>query len=164
MNKLLLCFLVQVGKGPLILPLLCTNTNTQDNDIIVGGVEVTSSMAFYWHYQVSYGKFALFLTLTHMYTKVFFFRFPQPGFIGVDVFSVLYPQIPANTPVTSKAGKMSLPRKVLFLEYYRKTMVPCETEMLLKKFNLTKIHRQKFELHVHEISPISRTSDICKYM
>ena len=88
--------------------------------IDVGEVEVTSSMAIYWHYQVSYGKVALFLTLTHIYTKVFFFRFPQPGFIGVDVFSVLYPQN-ANTPVTSKAGKMSLPRKVLFLEYHRKT-------------------------------------------
>lgn len=62
--------------------------------IDVGGVEVTSSVAIYWHYQVSYGKVALFLTLTHIYTKVFFFRFPQPGFIGVDVFSVLYPQMP----------------------------------------------------------------------
>lgn len=64
--------------------------------IDVGGVEVTSSMAIYWHYQVSYGKVALFLTLTHIYTKVFFFRFPQPGFIGVDVFSVLYPQMPRH--------------------------------------------------------------------
>lgn len=34
-------------------------------------------------------------------------------------------------------------------------MVPCETEILLKKFNLTKIHRQKFELHeVQQTVPV----------
>lgn len=78
----------------------------------------------------------------------------EAQFIGVDFFSVLYPQI----PIPPRLAKCHCRGKFCFQDTIGKRMVPCETEILLKKFNLTKIHGQKFELH--EISPISRTSDM----